>query len=62
MEAASERKAALDARLADPDVYEAGNKEALKTLLADQAACAQALEALEMEWLEQQEALETVQV
>ena len=61
METASGRKAALDARLADPEVYEAGNKEALKTLLADQAACAQALEQLEMEWLEQQEALETVQ-
>jgi ATP-binding cassette subfamily F protein 3 len=61
MEAASARKAALDARLADPEIYEAGNKEALKTLLADQAACAQALEQLEMAWLEQQEALETVQ-
>ncbi|MDB5760950.1 MAG: ATP-binding cassette protein, partial [Burkholderia sp.] len=61
MEAANERKATLDARLADPAAYEAGNKEALKTLLADQAACAQALEQLEMEWLEQHEALETVQ-
>ena len=61
MEAATERKAALDARLADPAVYEAGNKEALRTLLADQAACALALEQLEMEWLEQHEALETVQ-
>ena len=61
MEAATERKAALDARLADPDVYEAGSKDALRTLLADQAACAQALEQLEMDWLEQHEALETVQ-
>jgi ATP-binding cassette subfamily F protein 3 len=61
IEAATERKAALDARLADPAIYEAGNKDGLRTLLADQAACAQALEQLEMEWLEQQEALETVQ-
>ena len=61
MEAATARKADLDTRLADPSVYEAGNKDALRTLLADQAACAQALEQLEMEWLEQQEALETVQ-
>jgi len=61
MEATTERKAALDARLANPDVYEAGNKASLKTLLADQAACAQALEQLEMDWLEQHEALETVQ-
>ena len=61
MAAATERKAALDARLADPAVYEAGNKDTLRTLLADQAACAQALELLEMDWLEQHDALETVQ-
>ena len=61
MAAATERKAALDAHLADPAVYEAGNKDTLRTLLADQAACAQALELLEMDWLEQHDALETVQ-
>jgi hypothetical protein len=33
----------------------------LKTLLADQASCARTLEELEMAWLEQHEALETVQ-
>jgi hypothetical protein len=42
-------KAVLDAQLAEPAAYEAGNKEALKTLLVDQAACAQALEQLEMD-------------
>lgn len=61
MEATTARKAALDARLADPAVYEAAHKDALRTLLGDQAACAQALEQLEMEWLEQHDALETVQ-
>ena len=61
IEATTARKAALDARLADPAVYDDGNKDTLKTLLADQAACAQALEQLEMEWLEQHDALETVQ-
>ncbi|MFS0754363.1 ATP-binding cassette domain-containing protein [Noviherbaspirillum sp. 1P10PC] len=58
--AATEKKAALDARLADASIYEAGKKEELKTLLAEQAACAQSLEELEMAWLEQQEALETI--
>jgi ATP-binding cassette subfamily F protein 3 len=58
--AATEKKAGLDARLADASIYEAGKKEELKTLLAEQAACAQALEQLEMEWLEQHEALETI--
>jgi ATP-binding cassette subfamily F protein 3 len=58
--AATEKKTALDARLADTSVYEAGKKDELKTLLAEQAACAQTLEQLEMEWLEQQEALESI--
>jgi ATP-binding cassette subfamily F protein 3 len=58
--AATEKKAGLDARLADASIYEAGKKEELKTLLAEQAACAQSLEQLEMEWLEQHEALETI--
>ena len=58
--AATEKKAALDARLADASMYEAGKKDELKTLLAEQAACAQSLEQLEMAWLEQQEALESI--
>jgi len=58
--AATEKKAGLDARLADSSIYEAGKKDELKALLAEQAACAQSLEQLEMEWLEQQEALETI--
>jgi ATP-binding cassette subfamily F protein 3 len=61
IQAASERKAELDAQLADPAIYEAGNKDKLRRLLADQAACAQTLDQLESEWLDQHEALETIQ-
>src|SRR5262249_53223034 len=54
----NDKKAAVDARMADPAIYDAANKEELKTLLTDQAYCAKELEQLESEWLEQQEALE----
>jgi ATP-binding cassette subfamily F protein 3 len=52
------RKSEVDARLADPAIYEDANKEELKTLILDQAYLAKELEQLETEWLEQQEALE----
>ncbi len=52
------QKAVVDARLADPEMYDSANKKELKTLLADQAYYAKELEQLEAEWLEQQEALE----
>jgi len=54
------QKAELDARLADPAIYAAEQKETLKTLLADQAYVAKELDQLEAEWLEQQEALEQI--
>jgi len=54
------RKADIDAQLLDPAVYEAGNKDRLKTLVADQAFAVRDLEALEMEWLELQEQLEAL--
>jgi ATP-binding cassette subfamily F protein 3 len=44
------RKAALEAELAEPTVYQ--DAERLRTLLADQAYVAKELEALENEWLE----------
>jgi ATP-binding cassette subfamily F protein 3 len=44
------RKAALEAELAEPAVYQ--DAERLRTLLADQAYVAKELEALENEWLE----------
>jgi ATP-binding cassette subfamily F protein 3 len=52
------RKAAVDAKLADPAIYDEGNKDELKTLILDQAYLAKELEQLETEWLQQQEALE----
>jgi ATP-binding cassette, subfamily F, member 3 len=56
----NEKKGQIDARLADPAIYDATNKEELKTLITDQAYCAKELDQLESEWLEQQEALEQV--
>jgi ATP-binding cassette subfamily F protein 3 len=52
------RKQAVDARLADPAIYEDANKEELKSLIVDQAYLSKELEQLETEWLEQHEALE----
>jgi ATP-binding cassette subfamily F protein 3 len=54
----NEKKTAIDARLAAPDIYDAANKEELKKLIADQAYCTKELEQLEEDWLGQQEALE----
>ncbi|HZW21960.1 ATP-binding cassette domain-containing protein [Noviherbaspirillum sp.] len=54
------RKAEVDARLADPAIYDEANKEELKSLILDQAYIAKELEQLETEWLEQQEALENL--
>jgi ATP-binding cassette subfamily F protein 3 len=56
----NEKKAIIDARLADPHIYDAANKEELKTLIVDQAYHAKELEQLESEWLEQQETLEQI--
>jgi ATP-binding cassette subfamily F protein 3 len=55
-----EKKSAIDARLADPSIYDAASKDELKALIVDQAYHAKELEQLETEWLEQQEALERV--
>ena len=54
----NEKKSAIDARLADPAIYDAANKEELKTLITDQAYCVKELDQLESDWLEQQDALE----
>jgi len=55
------RKGEIDTRLASADIYDAANKDELKTLITDQAYCSKELEQLENEWLEQQEALEQLQ-
>jgi ATP-binding cassette subfamily F protein 3 len=52
------KKAEIDAQLLEPSIYEAGNKDKLKTLVADQAFASRDLEQLESEWLELQEQLE----
>jgi ATP-binding cassette subfamily F protein 3 len=54
------QKSAIDARLADPQIYGEANKEALKALILDQAYVARELALLEAEWLEQQERLEAL--
>ncbi len=56
----NEKKAQVDARLAEPSIYDAANKKELMGLLADQAECAKELEQCEGEWLQQQEALEQI--
>jgi ATP-binding cassette subfamily F protein 3 len=52
------KKADVDARLLDSAIYEPAQKEALKTLVADQAFLVRDLGQLETEWLELQEQLE----
>ena len=54
----SEKKAAIDARLADAAIYAEDQKDELKTLILDQAYAARELEQLEAEWLELQRKLE----
>ncbi|GAB2864496.1 ATP-binding cassette domain-containing protein [Pseudoduganella ginsengisoli] len=54
------RKAGIDEELGGSDIYEAANKDKLKTMLTDQAYCTRELEQLEGEWLELQEQLEAL--
>jgi len=56
-----EKKAVIDAALADPAIYDSANKEALKNLITDQAYANKELDQLEAQWLEQQGALEQLQ-
>jgi len=50
MEKLNQRRAAIEARLADPAVYQ--DQETVKALLQDQAYVAKELGAAEAEWLE----------
>ncbi|MCC6071834.1 ATP-binding cassette domain-containing protein [Massilia sp. GCM10020059] len=56
----TEQKTEVDAKLAEPAIYEAANKATLKTLLADQSFYTKDLAQLEAEWLELQEQLEAI--
>jgi len=60
MQRHSARKDAIDARLADPDIYAEALKNELKNLLFEQANLVKELEQLESEWLSNQEALEAL--
>ncbi|HJU71566.1 MAG TPA: ATP-binding cassette domain-containing protein [Paucimonas sp.] len=57
-----EKKAAIDAQLADPSIYDHANKEKLKSLIVEQAWHAKEIEQLESEWMEQHDALEQAAV
>jgi ATP-binding cassette subfamily F protein 3 len=52
------KKADIEARLADPAIYQDGSKAALEAALVDQAYVGKELVQLESEWMEKQEALE----
>jgi ATP-binding cassette subfamily F protein 3 len=54
------QKAEVDAKLAEPGIYDAANKAKLKQLLADQAFFTKDLAQLETEWLALQEQLEAL--
>ncbi|SFR60846.1 ATP-binding cassette, subfamily F, member 3 [Marinobacter daqiaonensis] len=61
MEQAQSRLTELEETLADATLYEAGNKDRLKSLLAEQATVSAALEEAEATWLETTEALESLE-
>jgi ATP-binding cassette subfamily F protein 3 len=54
----NEQKILLDARLAEPALYEHSRKDELRALQEEQATCSRDLATLEAEWLEQQDSLE----
>jgi ATP-binding cassette subfamily F protein 3 len=56
---ANAKKAEVEARLADPAIYQDPARTALDAALADQAHIARDLDALEAEWLEKQSELES---
>ena len=58
----SEQLAEIENSLADSELYNAENKEKLTALLAQQVEVKKALEEVEVDWLEAQEALEAMLV
>ncbi len=61
LEKLAKAKAEVESRLADPAIYEPGNKERLQTLLLEKAGISRQLEETETAWLEAGEALETAE-
>ncbi len=60
MEKAEQDRAAVEATLAQPDIYDVSRKDELRELLARQTAIKKSLDTLEAEWLELQESLEQI--
>jgi ATP-binding cassette subfamily F protein 3 len=60
MDAANARKAEVETRLADPDIYAEANKNEMKALLLEQATLSKELDSLEADWLAGQDELETL--
>ena len=52
----------VENRLADPAIYQPEHKEALQSLLLEQSQLKQQREAVEIQWLELAEQLETLEV
>ena len=61
MESLSARQSEIETQLADADIYSSENKDKLKALLAQQTEVTQELELVELEWMEAQESLETLE-
>jgi ATP-binding cassette subfamily F protein 3 len=57
---ATAKKKRIDARLAEPSIYEEAKKEELKTLMLDQAYLVRELDQAEGDWLDQQAELEKI--
>jgi ATP-binding cassette subfamily F protein 3 len=55
------QKSMIEDSLADSTLYEPARKDELKTLLDKQVSCRQALDKVEAEWLQLQEAMEALQ-
>ena len=60
MEKLNNTLSAIDRQMNDPTLYDFANKDKLKSILAQQAECRKRLSVIEEEWMEKQEALETV--
>ena len=54
----NDRKAAIEAQLANPEIYAEASQDTLKAAVLDQAYVAKELVQLESEWLEKQAQLE----
>ena len=61
METLQQALAELERALAEPDLYDAASKDRLKSLLASQADHKSRLEAVELEWLEVSETVESME-